>query len=45
MIFVMTILRAVSPVLGTLIFNMTDKRPYLEKGLQSGEFPYFPRFR
>lgn len=41
----MTILRAVSPVLGTLIFNMTDKRPYLEKGLQSCEFPYFPRFR
>lgn len=31
--FEMTVLTAVSLVLGALIFNMTDKRPYLEKDL------------
>lgn len=31
-IFMKTILASVSPVLGALIFNMTDTRPRLEEG-------------
>lgn len=43
--FMMTVLTAVSPVLGALIFNMTLTRGLIEKGLQNCKFLYFPWFR